>query len=275
MTAPSFYVSMYRNTEMIDGSCSQWGHRSWWNPRACKTRTIPDTAQSAFHCWDSVHQVISSLASFQDPHSFLLTLCFQDFLLQGEVKALTRIFRKRGSNWYPSFTTKSLHAKLKYELVGSSLGNSPPSATGQEKIDFGYTLFHLCIPFVASGTGSAWRGLPVSLSPSHMKRGEGRRALLPLSGLHTFPPFSRATWALPCSAAQCSSGHPPCPLNSILSTSKYTNVFQSLDGETYGNFRFSLKLTTNKYCWADETLQVGSLQLHVLLLDYLVSHVIP
>lgn len=67
--------------------------------------------------------------------------------------------------------------------------------------------------------------------------------------------LSHADWALPFSAVQDISSW---PLNSIQSISKYTNVFQSLQGETHGNFRFSLKLITNKCCWADEILQAGS-----------------
>lgn len=162
---------------------------------------------------------------------------------------------------------------------------SAPCITGLEQRHFGYTLFQLHIGFIASGAGSTSRGLPIYLSPSHVKSGgDGRRVLLPLSGLCTSQSCS------PTLTGHCSSVHFGCPLNSSsmglalspvlrthipLGIPKYTKVFQSLDGEIHGNFRFTLKLITNRYCWADECMKLGSLQLCVLLLDYPLSNALP
>lgn len=82
------------------------------------------------------------------------------------------------------------------------LMNSFPSATGQETRHFGYMLFHLCIWFIASGPGSAWRGFSASLSPLHMKIRwqENPPPTFRFANLSTL--FSHADWALPVSAVQ-------------------------------------------------------------------------
>lgn len=107
--------------------------------------------------------------------------------------------------------------------------------------------------------------------------------------------FSCAFWAQHLGTSQYGTSqggsvHLWCSLNSLgaglslrpvirthdaLWISKYRNVFQSLDGEMHGNFRFNLKLITNSYCWATECMKLGSLRLCALLLDYPMSNVLP
>jgi len=108
--------------------------------------------------------------------------------------------------------------------------------------------------------------------------------------VHPSALFPHANQALQLRPSQCSSVCLQCPLKSSsvglalspvlrthipLQTSKYRNAIPSLDGETHGKFRFILKLITNRYCWTDECMKLGSLQLCILLLDYPLSDVLP
>lgn len=218
MTTPSFYVSMYRNTQMIDGSCPNEGTDLPW---------VKSKSMQTNHPWHGAK--CFSLLGLHAPSNFLLSkliLRCASRISYCRVKSgpAPGYLETEAAIFIPPLRNKSSlldwNRNFRAWVLLWHLMNSSPSATGQEIGHFGYTQFHLCIWFIASGTGSAWRGLSASLSPLHMKRGGGGRVLLPLSGLHLSILFCHADQALPFSAAQHTSGHLLCPLESILSSTQ-------------------------------------------------------
>lgn len=198
------------------------------------------------------------------PSNFLLSklilLCASRTSCCRVVKACTRIFRNRGSNLYPSFNEQSLHARLKYELHGLdphlSFNELLPVLLVRKQDILGICCPMCCLIHSQWDWKCLMRIFSLSEPLAHGERCRWQENPPPTFRFaHLSTLLSHADWALPFSAVQDISSW---PLNSILSISKYTNVFQSLEGETHGNFRFSLKLITNKCCWADEILQAGS-----------------